>query len=201
MIIAIVMNSQVIRYGGMVELAVYGVVASASALFQALFGGVGQAIQPLVSANYGAKNMERVKIFWKMSLVTSLGLGVLFTCIGEFFPVQLVRLFVNATPEIIAATPTIVLLYYTIYLFLGITILSTYYLQSMMQDGLSLLIAILRSAVVRSLFIFMLPVFLGINGVWIALPCSELFVSIIAPYVIFKSAILTYEKTETHYIQ
>ena len=59
------------------------------------------------------------------------------------------------------------------------------YLKSMMRYGLSLLIAILRSAVVSNLFIF--PVFLGINGVWIALPYSELFVSVIALYVIYKS--------------
>ena len=86
-----------------------------------------------------------------MSLITSLTLGVLFICIGEFFTILLVCLFVNATPEVIAATPTIVLLYYIISLFLGITILATYYLQSVMRDRLSLPIAVLRSAVVSSL--------------------------------------------------
>lgn len=160
------MNNQIMRYGGMAELAVYGVVASVSSLFQALFGGVGQAIQPLVSANYGAQKLGRVKQFWKMSLITSLALGISFTCIGEFFPVPLVRLFVNATPEVIAATPTIVRLYYIIYLFLGITILATYYLQSTMRDRLSLLIAILRSAAISGLFIFTFPLFFGIKGVW-----------------------------------
>lgn len=185
-IIAIMMNNQIMRYGSVAELAVYGVVASVSALFQALFGGIGQAIQPLVSANYGAKNMERVKIFWKMSLCTSLGLGVFFTCIGELFPIQLVRLFVDATPDILVSAPVIVRLYYIIYLFLGITILSTYYLQSMMRERLSLLIAVLRSVVINGLFIFVFPIFLGITGIWIALPCSELFVSIVALCVIHK---------------
>ncbi len=71
------------HYGGMVELAVYGVVVSVSALFHAFFGGVGQAIQPLVSTNYGAKNIERVKMFWKMSLMTSSGLGIFFICISN----------------------------------------------------------------------------------------------------------------------
>lgn len=185
-IIAIMMNNQIKRYGGMVELAVYGVVASISSLFQALFGGIGQAIQPLVSANYGAKNTDRVKQFWKMSFTTSLLLGVFFTCMGELFPVQIVRLFMNATPEVISATPTIVRLYYVIYLSLGITILATYYLQSLIRDRLSLLIAVLRSMVINGLFIFLFPIFFGINGIWIALPCSELFVAFIALCIILK---------------
>ena len=71
-VIAIMMNNQIMRYGGTVELAVYGVVATAGSLFQALFCGVGQAIQPLVSANYGAGNMGRVRAFWKLSFCTSL---------------------------------------------------------------------------------------------------------------------------------
>lgn len=178
--IAIMMNNQVMHYGGTTELAVYGVIASVGALFQALFGGVGQAIQPLISANHGAGNAERIQSFWRMSFTTVLILGTLFTCIGEFFPVQLVRLFVAATPEVIKATPTIVRLFYIIYLFLGTTVLSTYYLQSTMYDKMSMLIAILRGIVIDGLLIFLLPIFLGINGVWLALPCSELIVAGIA---------------------
>ena len=178
--IAIMMNNQVMRYGGNTELAVYGVIAAVGSLFQALFGGVGQAIQPLVSANYGAGKTERTQSFWKMSFVTVLVLGGLFTCIGEFFPVQLVRLFVNATPEVVEKTPTIVRLFYIIYLFLGTTVLSTYYLQSTMHDKMSMLVAVLRGIVIDGLLIFFLPIFFDINGVWLALPCSELIVAVIA---------------------
>ena len=121
-----------------------------------------------------------------MSLVTVLVLGVFFTCLGELFPVQLVRLFVDATPEVVEAAPNIVRLFYIVYLFLGITVLSTYYLQSTMSDKMSMLIAILRGLVIDGLLIFLLPVFLGINGVWLALPCSELIVAGIALLFIYK---------------
>ena len=50
-ILAIIMNNQIMRYGNATALAVYGVVATISSLFQALYCGVGQAIQPIVSAN------------------------------------------------------------------------------------------------------------------------------------------------------
>ena len=115
-----------------------------------------------------------------MSFVTVLVLGAFFTCLGELFPIQLIRLFVDATPEVIEAAPTIVRLFYIIYLFLGTTVLSTYYLQSTMHDKMSMLIAVLRGIVIDGLLIFLMPTFFGINGVWLALPCSELIVAGIA---------------------
>lgn len=179
-LISILMNNQIMKYGGTVELAVYGVAATISSLFQALFCGIGQAIQPLVSSNYGAKKTERVMQFWRMSLITAIILGVAFTAIGELFPTQIVRLFVDVTPEILIAAPGIIRLYFIYILFLGITVVGTYYLQSTMRDKMSMLIALLRSVILSSLFIFVLPLMWDITGVWLALPVSECIVAVFA---------------------
>lgn len=185
-IIAIIMNNQIMQYGGTTELAVYGVIATITSLFQALYCGVGQAIQPLVSANCGAGYTERIKNFWKMSLGTVVVLGVIFTAIGELLPIPMVKLFVNATPEVIAATPEIVRLYFILFIPLGITVLSTYYLQSTMHDKMSMLIAVLRSVVVSGFMLYILPMFFDINGVWLAMPISELMVAMFALWYISK---------------
>lgn len=185
-IIAIIMNNQIMQYGGTTELAVYGVIATITSLFQALYCGVGQAIQPLVSANCGAGYTERIKNFWKMSLGTVVVLGVIFTAIGELLPIPMVKLFVNATPEVIVATPEIVRLYFILFIPLGITVLSTYYLQSTMHDKMSMLIAVLRSVVVSGFMLYILPMFFDINGVWLAMPISELMVAMFALWYISK---------------
>lgn len=179
-VIAIMMNNQVMKYGCTIDLAVYGVIAAVGSLFQALFSGVGQTIQPLVSANCGAGRHDRMNIFWRMGLRTALALGLLFTALGEIFPVQLVGLFVKLTPQLAAAAPGIVRRYYIVYPFMGVTVLATYYLQSAMRERMSLLIAVLRSFVLNALFIYSLPLFLKLNGVWLALPCSECIVTILA---------------------
>lgn len=62
--LAIIMNNQIMKYGSTTELAVYGVIATIASLFQALFCGVGQAIQPLVSANFGAGKKNGYKVFF-----------------------------------------------------------------------------------------------------------------------------------------
>ena len=186
--LAIIMNNQIMKYGSTTELAVYGVIATIASLFQALFCGVGQAIQPLVSANFGAGKKERVQSVFRMSLLTILALGVVFTSMGELFPVQITKLFIAATPEVLAASPQIFRSYFLLFLPLGITVFSTYYLQSIMRGRISMIVAVLRSIVIGSISLLVLPMVLGLNGVWLAMPLSELIVAVIALVYIKKKA-------------
>ena len=86
----ILINNQIMRYGNATDLAVYGVAATIAALFQAMFCGVGQAIQPIVSANFGAGQHGRCREVWQMSFATALLLGVIFVLTCMLFPTQIV---------------------------------------------------------------------------------------------------------------
>ena len=185
-VLSTITNNQILRYGSEVELAIYGVMTTIAALVQAMYCGVGQAIQPLVSANFGGRQYGRVRQFLKMSVVTVLIMGVLFTALAEGLPVPIVQLFMDATPEVLAAAPSSMRLYSLLYLFLGFTVLSTYYLQSVMRDRASMAIGILRSLVVSGLLLGLLPLFWGINGVWLALPISECIVTVVAAVFLSK---------------
>lgn len=185
-ILAIIMNNQIMRYGDTNALAIYGVVATITSLFQALFCGVGQAIQPIVSANCGAMRQDRIKQIWKLSFRTVVIMGIIFTGIGELFPEQITHLFMDATPEVIAAAPSIIRPFFFIFLFLGITVLSTYHLQSIMHGTVSMIVALLRSVVISGLLLFILPLWFDIFGVWVAMPISELIVAIVALVYIHK---------------
>lgn len=185
-VLSTIINNQILRYGSEVELAIYGVMTTIAALVQAMYCGVGQAIQPLVSANFGGRQYGRVRQFLKMSVVTVLIMGVLFTVLAEGLPVPIVQLFMDATPEVLAAAPSSMRLYSLLYLFLGFTVLSTYYLQSVMRDRASMAIGILRSLVVSGLLLCLLPLFWGINGVWLALPISECIVTVVAAVFLSK---------------
>lgn len=185
--IAILMNNQIMKYGGTTELAIYGVLVTIFQLFSAVFSGVGQAIQPLVSSNYGAGNHQRNRQFLKMGMITIVLMGIVFTSIGEIFPVSITRLFIDVTPEVIQAAPHIFSIFFLVFIPSGITVLTIYYLQSTMQHNLSIVTSILKGAIASASFILLLPMIFGLNGVWAALPCSELFVAIIPLYFIKKT--------------
>lgn len=182
----ILINNQIMRYGTSTDLAVYGVVATIAALFQAMFCGVGQAIQPIVSANFGAGQRERCQQVWKLSLRTALLLGVFFVLVCMLFPTWIVRVFMAVNAEVLAAAPGILRRYSMLFLFQGITVLSTYYLQSIMQNRQSMAVALLRSAALSGALLALLPIALGITGVWIAMPISECLTAVLALYFVYK---------------
>ena len=63
-VLTCILNNQIIRYGGEVSLAVFGVVLTFSRMYQHIYTGVGQAIQPIVATNYGA---GLFLVFWKFA--------------------------------------------------------------------------------------------------------------------------------------
>ena len=62
-------------------------------MFQHLFSGVGQAIQPIVSMNFGAGQFDRIRKIDKLSAITALLMGVVFSLIGLVFPTQITAFF------------------------------------------------------------------------------------------------------------
>ena len=179
-LIAIIINNQIMRYGNVEALSVYGVVGTTSLLFQALFCGVGQAAQPLVSTNYGARKLERVQTVLSMGLISVVVMGVCFMLVGELFPEAITKFFIAATPEVLAVAPMVFRCYFIFFLFLGITVFATYYLQSIMRERKAMTISVLRSLVLSSVMLFLLPLFLGLAGVFLAMPVSEALVAALA---------------------
>ena len=86
----------------------------------------------------------------------------------------------DVTPEVLVAAPGIIRPFFLLFLFLGITVLATYHLQSIMHARMSMMVAVLRSVVISGLLIYILPLFVGVWGVWIAMPISELIVAAVA---------------------
>lgn len=179
------LNTQIMRYGGEVPLSVFGVVLTCSAMFQNLFMGVGQAIQPIATTNYGAGKIGRICRLCGISAWTVVLTGVCFTLLGLLFPVQIIRFFMAATPEVIEAAPAIIRTYFISFLFMGINMWAIYYLQSIMRPRTSTLIVLLRGIIISSVLLNLLPALFenngygGIDGVWWAMVLTEAIVAAI----------------------
>lgn len=181
-ILACIVNNQVMRYGGPTALAVFGVVSVISGLFQSLYSGVGQALQPIVSTNFGAQEHGRIQSVLRMSAVTVLIMGMVFMLAGLLFPNQIIRLFMDATPDVLEIAPELVRMYFPTFLFMGVNVMATYYLQSVMRIQSSLVVALLRGVVLSGALLYLLPIFLKNTGVWIAVPIAEGITAAIALY-------------------
>lgn len=172
-VLTVILNKQVLRYGGEAALTVFGVIITCSSMFQHLFSGVGQAIQPIVSMNFGAGQIQRIREVDKLSVMTALVMGLVFALTGVLFPLQLTTFFVDSTPEIIGIAPGIVRIYFLSFLPMGINIQATYYLQSVMRTKWSNILSLLRGLILSGALVYLLPVLWGIDGVWWAMVIAE----------------------------
>lgn len=174
------LNNQIMRYGGVLYLAVFGAVETMSTLFQSLFAGVGQALQPIVSTNFGAKLHDRVRATLRYAMLTAVALGAAFTLFGLCAPKFIVRVFMDATPETLAIAGSVVRPYCTIYVFMAVNVAATYYLQSTLRARQSTAISLARGLVVSGLFILLLPLVFGRDGIWYAMPAAEFLVFLLS---------------------
>lgn len=176
----ILFNRQIMGYASTTELAVFGTVANIAVLFQSLFYGVGQAVQPIVSASYGAGRRDRVAGMRRIFLVTAGSMGVLFFAAAALLPRQLLNIYMAVTEDILAIGPAALRIYGISFLFMGINVVSTYYLESVLRPRQSLVISLARGLVFTGLFVLVLPAVFGVQAIWWTMPLTELLTALYA---------------------
>ena len=179
-------NNQIMRYAGATELAVFGAVANVAILFQSLFYGAGQALQPIVSANAGAGQMDRVRAAQRWALITAGLLGVLFCAIVEAIPSPILCAYMDASEAVLAIGPAILRVYGLSFLFMGINVVAGYYLQAVLQTAKSLTISLLRGFILCALLVFLLPAVFGFSAIWWTMPLTELLTAAVATAILLR---------------
>ncbi len=185
--LTILLNNLVLHYGTEAELAVFGVAFNCSTMFMRVFCGVGKAVQPIISTNYGAGQPGRIVAILRLSLLTELLFSILFTLLGLLFPLAITRFFIAYDPAVMAAAPGIIRPFFLTNLFMGFGMFSTYYFQSIARSGLATLLAMLRGILVSGLLSLLLPLFLGLSGIWWGMVLAEGLVAAYALVYIKRS--------------
>lgn len=177
-ILTMLFNRQILKYLGTDALSVYGIIINISTFVQCCAYSIGQASQPIISTNFGAKQWKRISQILKYALGTAAVFGLIWTAIAELVPNLFVRIFMTPTEEILTIAPNIVRSYGLSFLLLPFNIFSTYYFQALMKPTASFLVSVGRGAVISGILIYLLPAVLGANAVWFAMPITELIVAI-----------------------
>lgn len=184
-ILTCILNNQIMRYGGETALAVFGVVLTCSGMFQHIFTGVGQTIQPIATTNFGAGQIRRIASLRRISELTVIAMGIVFMLSGILFPAQIICFFMDATPEVLSAAPGIMRIYFISFLFMGINIWATFYFQSILRTRTSTVLSLLRGLILSGLLLYLLPAWLGLDGVWWAMVLTEGIVAAVTLACVF----------------
>lgn len=172
-LVMLLFNRQLLAYVGDIGVVVYGIISNVSLVVTSVSNGIAQSVQPLLSANYGAGRRERVREGRSLGIRVSLAAGFLFTAAGFLFPTQLAHLFLEPTEEILLMAIPAIHLYFLSFIAGEWNIMCGTYFQAVVKPKLSLLITLLRGVILNSIFVFLLPAVLGVNGIWLVVTVSE----------------------------
>jgi Na+-driven multidrug efflux pump len=159
-------------------LAVYGVTTQVTSFAQGIAYGAGQAAQPIISQNHGAKQYSRIKKCLKYGVITSLCMGVFWVGLMLLFPNAIINFFMSPTPEVLEIAPSIIRIFGLSYILLPFNVFTTYYFQSIMKPSLSIISSVARGIVVSGAMILLLPIIFDANSLWYAMLLTEILVAV-----------------------
>lgn len=168
-----IFNIVIFKFEGDIGVSAYGIITNIVLIFMAVFNGVAQGVQPLISVNFGAKKEERVFEFLRLTRKIVIILGVVFLSLGLLVPNQMIFLFTSDKGSLLSITRQGIYLYFIAFLFNGSNILNIAYFQSVEKSKESSILSTFRGLIFVIIFIIMLPRILGVYGVWLTIPMTE----------------------------
>lgn len=187
-ITVLVFNYIMLKNFGTQGVASYTIIGYLIMISILLSFAISDSMQPIFSKNYGARNFNRMKSFFKIASISILLIELLMTILILTIPEILINLFLkDSEQETRKITLEFITYAWPAFLFSGLNILITSYLTSIQKASLSAFIAILRSLVLPISAIFILSSIFGNIGIFMALSVSEFITFLIAIKIFMKN--------------
>ena len=178
-LVAIFVNQRLLEYGGDLAVGAYGIANRVGFIFIMINFGVNQGMQPIAGYNYGAQNYDRLMRVLKLAMIAGTCITTSGFLVAEFIPhicvglftsdTELTELSVNGLRIMMAAMPIV-----------GYQMIVTNFFQSIGKAKISIFLSLSRQLLFLVPLIGVLPLFFGVNGVWVAMPISDSFSALFA---------------------
>lgn len=174
----IVLNNSLFIYGGEFGLAIFGIISRLMMFVNFPVLGITQGFIPIVGYNYGAKFKDRVSRIIRLAMIsaTSISFGI-FLLIMIFAP-DIISVFTNEEKLIRETTPALRWAFLATPL-IAINLLGSAYFQAIGRALPALILSISKQGLLLIPIILILPLFLGIDGIWIAFPIADIGATLI----------------------
>lgn len=171
----IVFNFIMLRLKGNVGVAAYSVIANLSLVVIAIFTGLAQGTQPLISRNYGLKNKKNIHYLLRYALTSVLLLSAGIYTVVFFGAPQITALFNSEQDPLLQSIATEGMrLYFTACPFAGFNVILSVYFSSIERPLPAHIISVLRGFIMIIPMAFFLSAAAGLKGAWCAFPAAEI---------------------------
>lgn len=181
-----ILNSSLGTYGGDVAISAVGIITSFQTICQMPLTGLMQGQQPLISYNYGAQKIDRVKETLKYSIIGGTIIALLGFLAVELFPKTIILMF-NNEPEVVELGTRAIRIWFICLPLLGAQIMSANYFQCIGKIKVASVLNLLRQVIVLIPMILILSSLIGLDGIFIAVPIADLTAFLITIFLFIKS--------------
>lgn len=168
-----IFNTQLIRHGGDIAVAVMGIVNSVATLIVMSIVALNMASQPIIGFNHGAGNIQRVRETLILTVKYSTLIATAGFLVVEIVPYAIVILF-NSDPVLLSTGVPGLRIFLAMLPLAGFQIVTSNYFQSIGRPHIATAMTLMRQVVLLIPLLFILPMFFGLNGVWMCAPVSDL---------------------------
>ena len=181
----LLMNTILYDFGGETSVTSYAIVSRM--LMFALFPifGITQGFVPIAGYNYGAHNYERVKKTIRIAITYSMALAFLIFVLLIGFPELITRMF-TTDPLVIEKTPVAMRWVFAATPIIAIQLIGSAYFQAVGKAVPALLLTLSRQGFFFIPLIFILPLWYGELGVWMAFPASDVLSTLVTAFILYR---------------
>ncbi len=185
--VSILYNFQLMKIAGENGIAAYGIIMYVNFIFMAIFIGFSMGTSPIVGYNYGAANHDELKNLFSKSIKIIAVSGVALTLIAEACAAPLIKIFASYDIELFTMTCHGFRLYSIAFMLMGVNVWGSAFFTALNNGIISATISFLRTLVFQVIVIVILPIFFGINGIWLAIVVSELLALFVTVIFLLKN--------------
>lgn len=166
-------NYVFIYYLGEDGVAAYSIACYFFPIIFMVYNAIAQSAQPILSYNYGAAQPKRVRSAFRLALWTAVTCGVVAFLVTECFTEAIVGMFVDQGCAAYDIAVHGLPLFASGFVCFGVNIVSIGYFQSVERDRPAMAVTLLRGFILVLLCFWLLPLLLGVAGIWLAVPAAE----------------------------
>ena len=193
-LVLISLNTQLSKYGGDLAVGAMTIMSSIMQMILLPMTGLTQGAQPIISYNYGAKNINRVKKTFKLCLISSLIYSAAAWLLLMTSSEVVVKIF-NNDPSLLQITSNSIKIYFAGIFIFGAQISCQQTFLSLGKAKISLFLALLRKIILLIPLIFILPMFVdnGLFAVLLAEPVADVIAALttVACFTVFYKKTLS----------
>lgn len=182
----IVFNMLILKQVGNVGVAAYGVIANLSLVVAAIYTGISQGVQPLISEAYGSGNHKGIRLGLRYSMITMSAIsGILYVIIVVF--AEFITGIFNSEHNLQLQEIAVVglKLYFLSMVFVGFNTIIAVFFTSIEKSMPAHILSLLRGLILIVPLAFLLSALWGMTGIWLTYPVTEGIVAVMG-YAIYK---------------